>query len=281
VGPFESELRRFHALDWRSCVRELDVALATNRARPSGLEMSPPSIITGDPFALNRSNCVLVLGINPGWPDAEMQRIDCVPAREAWELGFDAYKIHRQHYFQEVPGELGGTRNADPRYNRHHFSRLGNTLARALRVAEDDWDAGPNARRFFREYAAILDLIPYWSRDTHNLNLAAAVQQDCVRQWHVVVSAFIREKRPRLIIVNNRSKPAVINGMLDCEITPVPGGGFYAGRTGADTFETPVLAHPFLSRWRITRQTYIDQLSQAVRLFFGNGPILQAKRATG
>jgi hypothetical protein len=266
VGPFERALRRFHALDWRRCVHELDVALATDRSRPSGLEMSPPSIITGDPFALRPDNCVLVVGINPGWPGAEMQRIDCAPAREAWEAGFDAYKNHRQGYFHEGAGEAGRTTNADLRYNRHHFSRLGNTLARALGVADEEWDAGPNARQFFRDFAAILDLIPYWSRDTRNLNVAAALGHECVRQWHEVVSAFVREKRPRLIIVNNRSELAVINGMLGCEIAPVPGGGFFAARTGADTLETPVLAHPFLSRWRITRATYLEQFSEALSI---------------
>lgn len=141
-GPFERELRRFHALDWRSCVRELDVALARDRGRPSGLEMSPPSIITGDPFALRSGNCVLVVGINPGWPNAEMQRIDCAPARDAWEMGFDRYKAYRGGYFDEGPGAPGRTKKGDPRYSSH-FSRLGNTLARALGVAETEWDPGP------------------------------------------------------------------------------------------------------------------------------------------
>ena len=276
MGPFERELRRFHALDWRRCVREMDVALAADRSRPSGLEMSPPSIITGDPFALKTGSCVLMVGINPGWPNPEMQRIDCVPAREAWEAGFDTYRIHRRPYFQESPGEPSRTSNADPRYNRHHFSRLGNTLASALGIAEEDWNAGPNARRFFRDYAAILDLIPYWSRNTRNLNLAAAVQQDCVRQWREVISAFIRNKRPRLIIVNNRSEPAVINRMLGCEIAPVGVGGFFAGRTNPESFGTPVLAHPFLSRWRITRETYIEQFSEALSLLGVPRPILGA-----
>lgn len=271
TGRFERELRRFHGLNWRTCIRELDVALAKDRARPSGLEMSPPSIITGDPFTLTPGNCVLVVGINPGWPSPEKQRIDCVPAREAWEAGFDTYRAHRRPYFEESPGEPGRTSNADPRYNRHHFSRLGNTLARALGVAEKDWDAGPNARKFFRDHAAILDLIPYWSRDTRNLNLPDAVLQDCVRQWHEVISAFIREKRPRLIIVNNRSQPAVINGMLGCEIAPIGGGGFFAGRADDDT---PVLAHPFLSRWRITQQAYIEQFSAATGLLGAFRPIL-------
>jgi hypothetical protein len=245
--------------------------------------MSPPSIITGDPFVLQADNCVLVVGINPGWPDAEMQRLDCLPARHAWEAGFDSYKAHRRPYFDEAPGEPGRTKNADPRYNRRHFSRLGNTLSRALGVAEDHWDAGPNARRFFRQFAAILDLLPYWSRDTGNLNLTAAVGQDCVRQWHEVVSAFIREKRPRLIIVNNLTEPAVINGMLGCEIVPVPGSGFFVGRTGADALETPVLAHPFLSRWRVTRATYIEQFTDALRVLGLRVPVLNMRvsRANG
>ena len=276
TGQFERELRRFHSLDWRRCVQEFDAALARDADQPSGLEMSPPSIITGDPFALQADNCVLVIGINPGWPDAEMQRLDCLPARQAWEAGFDYYKAHRRPYFDEAPGEPGRTKNADPRYNRRHFSRLGNTLARALGVAENQWDAGPNARRFFRQFAAILDLIPYWSRDTRNLNLAAAVGHECARQWHDVVSAFIREKRPRLVVANNRSEPAVINAMLDREIAPVPGTGFFGGRTGADTFETPVLAHPFLSRWRITRATYIQQFSEASRILGVPVPVLDS-----
>ena len=271
MGPLESALRRFHALDWERCVRELDVALRKDRSRPSGLEMSPPSIITGDPFTPAPGNNVLVVGINPGWPDAEMQRIDCVPAGQAWHAGFDAYKSHRRPYFDEAPGEPGRTKNADPRYNRRHFSRLGNTLARALNVAENEWDPGPNARRFFRQYAAILDLIPYWSRTTENLNLAAAVSQDSARRWHAVVTAFIEEKRPRLIIVNSRSEPAVINGMLGCEIRPVCGAGFFAGTTNSGT---QVLAHPFLSRWRITRHTYIEQFYHAMSTLGMPVPVL-------
>ncbi|GAO40179.1 hypothetical protein SCH01S_45_00220 [Sphingomonas changbaiensis NBRC 104936] len=236
--------------------------------------MSPPSIITGDPFALEPGRCILVVGINPGWPNAEMQKTDCVPAHQAWESGFDGYRTHRRVYFQEMTGEPGRTKNADPRYNGRHFSRLGNTLARALGVAHEHWDAGANARQFFRQRAAILDLIPYWSRNTKNLNLAAALQKDCIRQWCEVVSAFIREKRPQIIVVNNRGEPVVINGMLGCEIAPVAGVGLLGGRTGADNLATPVLAHPFLSRWRITRQTYIEQFTEALRILGVPRPIL-------
>lgn len=131
---------------------------------------------------------------------------------------------------------------------------------------------GTNARRFFRQFAAILDLIPYWSRDTHNLNLAATAGQKCVRAWHQVIAAFIEDKRPRLIIVNNRSQPAVINGMLDCEIVPIGDGGFLGGTTAANV---PVLAHPFLSNWRgVSQNSYIERFSDAVHLLGLSNPIL-------
>lgn len=236
--------------------------------------MSPPSILTGDPFSLEPENCVLVVGINPGWPKLKMQKVDCEPAQEAWEAGFDEYKLHRSTFFEEAPGRLGRTSNADPRYNKGHFSRLGNTIARAVRAAENDWNPGPTARCFFREHAAILDLIPYWSRDATNLNLAAAPQQDCVRQWHRVIAAFVLEKRPRLIVVNNCGHIALINEMLSCEVSPVASSGFYAAYAGAGQLKTPVLAHPFISQWRITQRSYIDRFSEALTALDLSLPIL-------
>lgn len=272
MGPFEKALRQFHALDWRRCVRELDLALAADATRPSGLEMSPPSIITGDPFALQPGNCVLVMGINPKWPDEGMQRIDCIPAQLAWEAGFEAYRTHRQPYFAEAPGRPGRTNNADPRYGRGHFSRLGNTLARALGVGDEKWNAGSNARRFFREHAAILDLIPYWSRNTGNLNLAPALEHHCVQLWRGVILAFIQNTGPKLIVVNNCGERDFINAMLRCELKPADATGFFIGRTNAGT---PVLAHKFLNNWRgVTTESYINRFQEAARQLGITTPIL-------
>lgn len=283
MGPFEKELQSFHALDWRQNVSELNVSLAADRSRPAGIEESPPSIITGDPFALEGGNCVLVLGINPGWPNLEIQRIDCEPAQRAWEVGFDAYRSHRRPYFLEAAGRLGHTKNVDQRYNGRHFSRLGGSIARVLGVGDDEWDAGPIARRFFREHAAILDLLPYWSRNTENLSLTDALGQESVRQWRNVISAFISEKQPSLVIVNGNAtrNRALIDGMLGCKLSDTPQRGFSVGRATTEMSGTAVLAHPFLSHWRgVTRQNYIDLFTEALTLLQIQTPLLTERLVT-
>ena len=209
----------------------------------------------------------MVLGINPGWPSPKIQQIDCKPAQRAWEAGFDEYRLHRRHYFAEAAGKPGHTKKADQRYNGRHFSRSGNFLASALGVAHEGWDAALNARRFFRENAAILDLLPYWSRDTKNLNLAGALQQESVRHWRKVISAFIKEKQPKLVVVNGNGKTNhdLIEGILGCNLSAATRGQILMGRAGTENLETVVLAHPFLSRWKVKRPDAIEQFSAALR----------------
>lgn len=260
MDDLERALRQFHLRDWQADVVQLNGELAARRAHTAGLESSPPSIITGDPFSMPSGNCLLVVGINPGWPPAARQRIDCAPAELAWKRGFDAYRDHRRSYFDEGRGRPGRTKNADRRYSPH-FSRLGNFIATALGFGEHHWDAGPLARKLFRECAAIFDLLPYWSTNTHDLDRhrVEPERQGCMSDWRAVLRAFIAEKRPTAIIVNNSGSRDLISRMLECDIEPVPETSFYGGYREGNGSRTPVLAHPFLSSWRRTKAEYVRQ----------------------
>jgi hypothetical protein len=267
VGPLEVALRSFHGRNWREDIGQLNKQLCRPGAPDAGLQLSPPSIITGDPFELKSGACILVLGINPGWPRKHTrQRVDCFPAQRAWELGFDAYREHRRGYFACTAGHAGKTRNADVRYNGHHFSRLGNAIAGGLGVARPGWDVGPTARWLFRERAAIFDLLPYWSTDTQNMDLSRmdADSQSCVAAWKQVIDAFIEEKAPVAIIVNSSGQRMLVEKMLSCETAPILSTGFSGGRCLSLGDGIPVLAHPFLGSWRgLTRDEYVDRFQQA------------------
>lgn len=261
---FEDALREFHSRDWRVDVATLNTNLAKLPGLDAGLQFSPPSIITGDPFALTSGSCVLVVGINPGWPrSTRLREIDCARAESAWAESFDAYRHHRKTYFEEARGPRGRTRNSDPRYSRH-FSRLGNTLAQTLGFGSPGWSAGPVARQLFRDHAAILDLLPYWSTNTQSLDLGAVdmAPGGCMAAWREVVGAFILEKAPQLIVVNNCGQRSLIAQMLGCTLNAVPSSDFYAGRRQDGT---PVIAHPFLSSWRRTRADYMTHFNASAR----------------
>lgn len=261
----DTALREFHARDWQRDVEILDRELAVDGALSADLKTSPPSIITGDPFKLGRGKCLLVVGINPGWPRDEItQQKDCQRASDAWKAGYDHYRSDRQSYFAEAAGPVGRTKNADERYNSRHFSRLGNTISKALKIAPPGWEPGPTARALFRERAAIFDLVPYWSADTRmlDLNKHDLDQQDCLAAWKRVLSAFIEEKRPRAIVVNNCGKRTLIEEMLDCRLAPVPDTSAYAALRNGDG-DTPIIAHPFLSSWHINATEYERQFASA------------------
>lgn len=261
----EAALRKFHQRDWEADVKSLDREIAA-RGRPSaGLAPTPPSIITGDPFALEPGKCVLVLGINPGWRGGNVAENDANRAQAAWVQGFDAYRLHRSTYFNEAPGPLGKSKKSDPRYSAH-FSKLGDFIARAARIVEYGWKAGPTARRLFRERAAIFDLIPYWSTDTKNMDFSRidSAKQPCVRDWHDVIDAFIAEKKPIAIFVNNCGRRHLADAMLKTNLEPVDGTKVYVGVRN-DIVATPIFAHPFLSRWYASGHERIGQFDQAAK----------------
>lgn len=266
VPELEDALRQFHSRDWQADIEFLNGELAGPRAKSARLENSPPSIITGDPFALRAGNCILVVGINPGWPPRARQAIDCVPAQRAWQQGFECYRRHRRSYFDESDGRAGRTTSADPRYSPH-FSRLGNFIANATRQVEPEWEPGPTARKLFREQAAIFDLLPYWSRNTKDLDRDRVhpERQVCMAGWRQVLRAFITEKRPTAIIVNSSGNRDLICRMLECSIHAVPETSFYAGHREVDGVRTPVLAHRFLSSWRRTKADYVAEFQRSTR----------------
>lgn len=262
----DAALREIHRRDWLEDVNFLNQELAVDGAVAAGLRQSPPSIITGDPFSLARGKCILVVGINPAWPSKErIERVDCQRAQIAWETGYETYRANRRSYFAEAAGPLGRTKRGDERYSSH-FSRLGNWIAKSLGLAPENWNAGPTARRLFRESAAIFDLIPYWSTDTRHLDLNKSdpSAHACLGAWKAVLTAFIEEKKPWAIIVNNCGKRTLIGKMLDCTLTSVPDTGFHIAMRG-DKCGTPVLSHPFLNSWRITRAEYQRQFATVLR----------------
>jgi hypothetical protein len=204
-----------------------------------------------------------------------MQRIDCEPAQRAWERGFDIYREHRRQYFYEAPGPLGRTKKGDPRYSQH-FSRLGNFIGKASGTTPTGWDPGPTARRLFRRHAAIFDLLPYWSSDTRHLD-RSRVRLDrhaSIAAWQAVLNAFIEEKQPVAIIVNNCGDRALIQTMLSCSLAPVPQTEFYGGVSETADLRIPVLAHPFLSSWRRSQQEYTRQFQEWVRNMALRQPLL-------
>jgi hypothetical protein len=273
----EAALREFHARDWREDVNLLNRQLARANAPNAGLQESPPSILTGDPFELKPNACILIIGINPSWPSsAKQQAVDVRPAEVFWGRGFDAYRSHRRTYFEEAAGPHGKTRNRDHRYNGRHFSKLGNFIAHALRVSERSWDAGPNARHLFRTRAAVFDLLPYWSKDAKQFDLSRidASRQHCVRDWYNVINAFIAQKRPKAIIVNNCGQRHLIETVLKCQLAPVRDTPFYAGRRAEGEAHIPILAQPFLSNWRGSRQAYVEGFDRWAKVCSAQLPLL-------
>lgn len=263
---FEGELRRFYQRNWKSDIATLNHELASSGSTSAGLVETPPSIITGDPFALEAGRCILVLGINPGWRAGRVAEIDAGPAQAAWDEGFGAYRKHRSSYFNETLMPSRKTTKPDRRYSAH-FSRLGNNIAIALGLAQIGGNAGSSARRLFRNRAAIFDLIPYWSTDTKKIDFKKfdPTTHTCLIEWHRVIDKFITEKKPVAVVINNSGNIDLVAGVLNVNFRSDISNGFYIGNRN-DNCNTPVIAHRFLSQWRgIKNEDYIARFRIAAK----------------
>lgn len=189
-----SAIRSFLGRPYRLDIDELDLALAERGRGSAGLtKYAPPSVLTGNPYALERGRCIGIFGINPhclGLEDVRADR-DVLISRAQIDAGrMEDYEATRANFF-----ELG-----DPQYNAEHFNRL----IERIQVGLLGYDE--RAVRDFGAQAFMLDLLPWWSS-----NVAAIDPKRCtlslepLSAWKELLDVFVDELQPRLILVNGSS----------------------------------------------------------------------------
>lgn len=204
-----AELGDFWLRSYERDVTLLNEALRKPLARTAGFESAPPSILTGDPFSLTPGDCFVVLGLNPHWRtgglEGEWARHDVLPSiRDHEHLDFERYRARRAGFFE--PG--------NPQYNKHHFSKLGNRLGRCLCNPQID-----DAKDVFRRKVLMLDLLPWWSRDTKCIDpqrLNSDIEPLIL--WKDIIQKFIGILRPTAIIVNGASMRAFAASFLGTKL---------------------------------------------------------------
>jgi len=86
AARFYEAVESFWLRPFENDVHLLNISLA-KAGRCAGIELFPPSVLTGDPFQLPEGNCLLVLGMNPKWQGnkAAFLKYDLTPAKSAYE----------------------------------------------------------------------------------------------------------------------------------------------------------------------------------------------------
>lgn len=238
-NDLRQRVRLFLARDYVADVRRLNGVLARAGHSSAGLEQAPPSVLTGDPYAMRSGRCIAVFGLNPKWQRDGRQgawaQTDVLPTEIELARGaFDVHEQRRAGYFEE----------GNPQYYGRYFTRLGNRLADSLLRNEPT-----DAREVFRRYAFKLDLLPWWSENTNFID-PRAISDDLapIAEWKNLVTAFLETLRPRAIIVNGSGFRPLASAILDTPLTRFDFEGVngrpmvaYHGRTAGTGI--PVLVH--------------------------------------
>lgn len=222
-------VREFLRRDYENDVEVLNRALARDGKATAGFVSAPPSVLTGDPYSLSPGNCIGVTGLNPMW-HADAQREADRTIAELNEDRMTAYESRRARFFDDGSEE----------YNPHHFSRLGNRLRNA---GLDIPAATP--RDVFRNHAFVTDLLPWWSTNIDAIDprkLSTAIEP--LAAWHTVLTYFLRELRPSLLIVHGSAFRRLAETLLDVELQEFRYAGNRRAWAGTNrTHEIPVLMH--------------------------------------
>lgn len=220
-------VRHFLQRDFRADVVELNTSLRKDRKSDAGFVEAPPSVLTGDPFALEPGNCIGVFGLNPAWHAGAHIEANATEA-EIRDGRFEEHERRRAAYFDAGSSE----------YNRY-FTRLGNRIIAAKLVEAAD------ARAVFKRYAFKFDLLPWWSTDTSRISsskLTSSVKPIAV--WQTVVWAALEVLKPRLLLVNGSSWAGLTEEMFDTDLREFRYDGSRRAFHGmAGPGRTPILVH--------------------------------------
>lgn len=161
----------------------------------------PPVPTAGNPFLLQRGNCIAFIGINPRWhdnDDSEADR-DCKRIRECiddFPKQEDRYHNLRAGYFDE-----------DSKiYYWRYFTRPGRFIGEKLLGKTRNEREGPTsfAKRIFRSYVFKADFLPWFSRNTAKIDTArvASSKDDALVEHHNLLKMFLLALEPRWIQCN-------------------------------------------------------------------------------
>jgi hypothetical protein len=246
-------IERFWLRDFRADVAVLNRRLAKAGRESAGFETAPPSVLTGDPTALEPGNCLMVLGINPAWRNSpEFLTSDIGPAREAYSSSdFEKYRERRANYFRGGPEFHGG-----------HFTRLGTALRGAFTVGElSEGDKRQAAKALFDRYILMADLLPWWSTNIERMDLARLSDVPFYSYWQEILRGWMRSYSPQAIVVNTSGKAQrnAVELLLETDLAPFSQKpkAYYGTVEG-----TPLFVHPQLNGCRELSHERYQRLAQ-------------------
>ena len=184
----------------------------------------PPIPFTGDIDAMEKGNCVCLLGINPLWPapgkpahEVELKpAIDLIRRMHLGEKqAFDDYLESRLSYFHSGIA------------NWTHFDKVGVGYSQFF-------FEGVDKRDVWRKNAFSMDVVPYFSRDATSLDRNRIVEQVSkdvsLVQHQEIISSIISETRPSILHLNGSHAIKVVE-KLYCE-NPLKRQGVLGERFG-------------------------------------------------
>lgn len=235
------ELEKFWSRPYEADVALLNRELKKSSCATAGLEVAPPSVLTGDISRLEPGNCIVVLGKNPAWRkgglSAPWAKADVLPTIRDHNNGdFATYRKRRARYFE--PG--------NPQNHGGHFTKLGNVLRANIHLPAHD------ARSFLNNHVAIFDVIPWWSVDTKKIDASRLTQDiEPVRHWHEVLTTAFRHLRPNVIIVHGVGFSTVAEKILGISLEnfvwTMCHGRSVRGLAGVFDGATPVIGLPLVT----------------------------------
>lgn len=238
MNALRSAVCEFWSRDYTGDVALLNEALRKPTAASAGFESAPPSILTGNPFALSPGECVAVIGLNPKWQPTMDISDEIRAARQEHSSGnFSAYEARRARYFAAV----------SPEYYGRYFTKLGRRIGESI-----FGEHAPDARELFRTRAFKFDLLPWFSVDTGKID-ADRISEDVdpLRAWRRVIEAALSHLRPTMIVLNGCGMRSLTEWLLRTELRsfeyPLKSGSRTVAYFGHLKNGTPILAHAQLN----------------------------------
>ena len=254
-------IRQFMGRNHSKDVVRLNTVL--NRNGDAGLEDMPPIPFTGDIDAMEKDNCICVLGINPHWPaesrDAHQNEI--LPTRRMIE-GF--HEGEEQQYQSFIDSRLNYFRGNMA--NWVHYRRIGKGYA-------ENFFEGETYQSVWDRNVFALDILPYWSADTGRISdsrLRKNITADpAMVQHQLMISEIIESVRPKLIHVNGTTARRLVEAFYCPE--PMQSSGqehsLMFGHARFGNTLVPVMAHQQFGSRNGPSSKHWPQFVQAFRDF--------------
>jgi hypothetical protein len=265
------KLKEFLRRDYHQDVERLNAQLGKAGDAGFATEM-PPLPFAGDPFSLQRGNCIAVVGINPKWHGWESK---FSPVNREQKTYIDSFIAGDEEAFNKFLSSRASEFEEGPYYG-NYYTKLGNHLFREwFQGKVSSRQEGPEAaKEVFRRYVLKTDLLPWFSENTNKIDAEKLrSSQDCaLLAYYEILRLLFSGLRPKWIQFNGSQMLDLIEAATETGLKRIQINERMYIRVGrSKKFETPILVHGFVnSQGGPQSAQQFKLVAQAFRDWVGN-----------